>query len=272
MARAKSNGANGRLACNQAEFSRRWNVSRARISQLVAAGKLPRVAGGVDLAASDIYMAHRPGLGRPGNPERRAALDRKLAAQAALLEMEYDRRASLLCTVAGIGQVAANAGRLLKNCLAARNPRLAKALTDKSAQDVRLILADADRRMLMVYCDALANLPKWRWHTLKGYLRSRKRDSIAASRGWLYILAKLLGDVQAVKKGRTGQAYRTPSCRQGHWAGAQEAIQVTGLRSAETFQVFFGRRNNFLCLAIGLVRAIADTLGGERAVSVVQLG
>lgn len=35
--------------------------------------------------------------------------------------------------------------------------------------------------------------------------RRRRRDGIAATRSFLYALARLLGDVQAVKKGRVGR-------------------------------------------------------------------
>lgn len=35
--------------------------------------------------------------------------------------------------------------------------------------------------------------------------RRRRRDGIAETRGFLYALARLLGDVQAVRKGRVGR-------------------------------------------------------------------
>lgn len=52
--------------------------------------------------------------------------------------------------------------------------------------------------------------------------------SISKTRGFLYWLAKLLGDVQAVKSSdpNDDQKGRPPGCRQGHRPGDAQAVQI----------------------------------------------
>ena len=50
---------------------------------------------------------------------------------------------------------------------------------------------------------------------------------MAGIRSLLYTIAKLMGDYNAVKKGKEGGPQSgPPSGRQGHWQGYGEAIQI----------------------------------------------